>query len=156
MAKTFLIVIVALFSVFMVAANKREYAREWTAREYLAVCYKESNNGADKRDGDNGKAIGPYQIWQVYWTDAVQFDSTIGGTYEDCRKREYAEKIIRAYMKRYAPANASFRDMVMIHNGGPTILKRKNSDAYKRASKYADIVMRNLASIERGETPTNK
>ena len=33
--------------------------------------------------GDNGKAIGPFQIHRVYWQDAVEHDPSIGGTYAD-------------------------------------------------------------------------
>jgi hypothetical protein len=33
--------------------------------------------------GDNGKAIGSFQIWRTYWQDAVEHDKTIGGKYED-------------------------------------------------------------------------
>lgn len=83
------------------------------------------NKGQDAV-GDAGKALGPYQIWKVYWKDATEFDKSIGGTYEDVKKKEYAEKVMLAYWRRYCP-NA-YRDpsklnnleiMARIHNGGP-------------------------------------
>jgi len=71
-----------------------------------------------KATGDNGKAIGPYQIHYVYWKDAVDFDRTIGGQYSDCRNVAYAEKIVLTYLRRYAP-NWNAETLSRIHNGGP-------------------------------------
>ena len=77
--------------------------------------------------GDNGRAIGPFQIHRVYWQDAVEH-SGIGGTYADCRNEEYARKVVRAYMARYAPKDASDEVFARIHNGGP---KGHNKSATK-------------------------
>lgn len=73
--------------------------------------------------GDGGRAIGVYQIWNVYWRDAVEF-SGIGGVYGDCRDPAYADVIVRAYMDRYAVPRRLGRyptqeDIARIHNGGP-------------------------------------
>ena len=68
--------------------------------------------------GDDGKAIGPFQIHYVYWKDAVDFDSSIGGKYSDCKDEAYAKKIIVAYWTRYAP-NWSDETLSRVHNGGP-------------------------------------
>lgn len=32
----------------------------------------------------------------------LEFDPTIGGKYEDCFDRQYSERVVVAYMKRYA------------------------------------------------------
>lgn len=69
--------------------------------------------------GDNGRAIGPMQIHRVYWQDAVEHDPSIGGSYSDCRDPQYARRIVRAYMDRYAPRGASDETLARIHNGGP-------------------------------------
>jgi len=104
-----------------------------------AMCAVESNCDGSKV-GDGGKAIGPYQIWEIYWTDAVKFDPSIGGNYEDCVGKEYSEKIILAYWQRYANEKRLGRpvtnqDRAKIHNGGPNALKakgkkKKNLDTY--------------------------
>jgi hypothetical protein len=81
----------------------------------------EPNNG-DGAIGDEGKALGPYQIWRVYWTDAVQHDKTIKGTYEDCGKSEYSRKVVKAYLRRYGKSfieNKEWENLARIHNGGP-------------------------------------
>ena len=52
--------------------------------------------------GDGGKALGGYQIHKEFWIDAVAYDKTIGGSYGDVTNKEYAEKVITAYLNRYA------------------------------------------------------
>lgn len=83
-----------------------------------AIASVESNNNPNAI-GDNGKAIGIYQIHRAYWQDAVDHDPSIGGEYKDCFNPEYARRIVIAYMDRYAPANASDETLARIHNGGP-------------------------------------
>ena len=77
------------------------------------------SGGDDAAVGDNGKAIGAYQIWYAYWKDAHDFDKTLGGSYKDCYDPEYARRVVIAYMTRYAPKNASAQHLARIHNGGP-------------------------------------
>lgn len=94
----------------------------------------ESGGHPDPRNaiGDNGRAIGPYQIHREYWHDAIQYRPSIGGSYEDCKDARYAEQIILAYWDRYATkaiqAHARFHTMnnmaiaeilARVHNGGP-------------------------------------
>jgi hypothetical protein len=87
-----------------------------------AIRTVESNNNPDAV-GDNGNAIGIYQIWRSYHKDAVEFDS-IGGRYSDCFNPAYADRVVRAYMRRYATERrlgrpVSQQDIARIHNGGP-------------------------------------
>jgi hypothetical protein len=74
-------------------------------------------------DGDGGRAIGPYQIAAPYWMDAAEQDlSLFEGEWFDCRDREYAERVIGAYMERYCPEAWAAGDAEIIartHNGGP-------------------------------------
>ena len=99
-----------------------------------AICQVESNCNSTAV-GDNGNAIGAYQIWYDYWYDAVEYDSSIGGKYEDCYDNEYSEKIINAYWKRYANEKRLGRkvtdeDRARIHNGGPNGYKKKATVEY--------------------------
>ena len=91
----------------------------YTVDQLLDAMYTVESSRGKITVGDNGKAIGPYQIWREYWKDAVEFDKTIGGKYEDCMNKAYAEKIVRAYWKRYAPKGAKIEQLARIHNGGP-------------------------------------
>lgn len=72
--------------------------------------------------GDNGKALGPYQIWVVYWKDAIEFEPAIGGKYGDCAQAEYSRKIMMAYFRRYGRSFLEAKDwesLARMHNGGP-------------------------------------
>lgn len=95
--------------------------RVWAGvdEKFLAAVRQVESSGKDNLVGDNGAAIGPYQIHKAYWKDAVEFDKSIGGKYEDCFNHEYAKKVVKAYLRRYAPKDASYETLARIHNGGP-------------------------------------
>jgi len=87
-----------------------------------AIRVVESGGRDDCPDGDDGRSIGPFQIQRAYWTDALAFDRSLGGSYEDCRRRGYAEDVVEAYMRRHVPAAWRAADAEVIartHNGGP-------------------------------------
>jgi hypothetical protein len=88
--------------------------------------------------GDSGKAYGPYQIWEVYHQDAVEYDKSLTGKWEDClRDKEYSEKVVKAYIKRYLPKNGSMEDAARIHNGGPKGYKKSKTLEYlKKFRKF--------------------
>jgi len=111
-----------------------------TSNTFLdAICKVESNCNPSAV-GDNGNAIGAYQIWKSYWKDAIEHDPSIGGVYEDCLNKTYSEKIVRAYMDRYATERRLGRpvtdeDRARMHNGGPRAVwatgkKKQNLDIY--------------------------
>jgi len=104
-------------------------------RSLFSAIRSVESGGNDNAVGDGGKAIGPYQIWKIYWKDAIEFDPSIGGKYEDCFNREYAEKIVDAYMRRYATKHRlghepTWEDMARIHNGGPNGYKKESTKGY--------------------------
>lgn len=99
---------------------------------------KVESNGNDSAVGDNGKAIGGYQIWEVYWRDAVEYDPSIGGKYSDCKTRAYAERVVVAYINRYAPEGANYETLVRIHNGGPK--GHKKTDTIKYWNKVKKVL----------------
>ena len=77
--------------------------------------------------GDRGRAIGPYQIWNIYWTDAA----VPGRRYSEClRDKELSEQVVCRYMERYARSSlrrlqagvgtlSDVERVARIHNGGP-------------------------------------
>jgi len=111
-----------------------------TASLLRAMRIVESGGNDDGAVGDGGMAIGAYQIWKVYWKDALEYDPSIGGVYKDCFNRAYSERVIRAYWARYATKKRlgripTLEDRARIHNGGPNALKatgnkKKNLDRY--------------------------
>jgi hypothetical protein len=127
-----LLLVAASISVIVCSAN----AAPPSERLLDAIATVESGNNPNVV-GDGGKAIGVFQIWRVYWQDAVQHDPSIGGCYEDCRDPEYARRIVIAYMDRYAPANASDETLARIHNGGPRGHKKAATTKYWNKVKKA-------------------
>lgn len=125
--------------LFLVAAVVLVLApRAWAGvdEKFLAALRQVESSGNDKSVGDKGKAIGPYQIHWAYWKDATDFDKSIGGTYKDCFNHEYAKKVVKAYLRRYAPKDASYETLARIHNGGANIMKRQNTKAWHNTTKY--------------------
>ena len=101
--------------------------------DFLTALHKQEASGRmNPPDGDDGHAIGPFQIWQDYWKDAVQYDKNLKGTYQDCRKFEYAKRVVTAYMNRYAKEairKGDYEALARLHNGGPSWNKRPRSIA---------------------------
>ena len=101
--------------------------------------------------GDNGNALGSYQIWRPYWTDAVERNPSlkVGGFERVLKDKAHSEKIVRAYMardnkealRRLEGGRGSMADVLRtarIHNGGP---KGYRKDA---TLKYAEKVRKVL------------
>ncbi len=83
--------------------------------------------------GDNGLAVGPLQIHRVCWQDAVEYDKSIGGTYEDCKSYSYSVKIFTAYLNRYGKQfiqTNNYEYLSRIWNGGPNGYKKKATVGY--------------------------
>jgi len=78
--------------------------------------------------GDNGAAIGKYQIHNSYWKD-----SGVKGKYEDCHNDAYSREVIKAYWKRYCPEAFNTVDAKVLsktHNGGPAGYKKTATIGY--------------------------
>ena len=69
--------------------------------------------------GDGGRALGPYQIHYGYWLDATERDPALRALgYQSVRDQAIAERVVLAYLTRYAPS-WDLRTCARIHNGGP-------------------------------------
>jgi hypothetical protein len=98
----------------------------------------------DRAVGDGGKALGAYQIWRVYWVDACEYDPSLRAHgYQAVTDREYAERVVIAYLSRYA-RDWSIDTIARIHNGGPAgaTKRRKATDGYaeKAAKAWEEAV----------------
>jgi hypothetical protein len=89
--------------------------------------------------GDNGKALGPYQIHRVYWEDVAD---KVGGKYSDVTNKAYAERVVNAYLNKYAPKAVAAKDyetLARIHNGGPRGATKPSTLGYwKKVQKAID------------------
>ncbi len=78
--------------------------------------------------GDGGKALGPFQIHEVYWQD-----SRVTGHYSQCADYDYAVKVVTAYLNRYGKDyidKSDWEKLARIHNGGPKGHTKKATEAY--------------------------
>lgn len=98
-----------------------------------AIHRVEASGQMNPQDGDNGRAIGPFQIHEPYWAEALSFDPSLGGTYQDCRNYNYAKRVVLAYLKGYG-RKAGVLDnpiaLARIHNGGPRGHLRSGTKSY--------------------------
>ena len=88
--------------------------------------------------GDKGKALGPYQIWNIYWQDAA----VPGREYREVlHDKKLSELVVERYMQRYARESlrrlqrgtGTLKDVEVvarIHNGGPKGHRRKSTLGY--------------------------
>ena len=91
----------------------------------------------DRAIGDKGKALGAYQIHRSYWIDATEKDATLRALgYESVTNREIAERVVIAYLTRYAP-DWKLETVARIHNGGPRGHKKESTLDYARKVRAA-------------------
>lgn len=90
--------------------------------------------------GDNGKALGPFQIHEQYWRD-----SGVQGSYGQCANYDYAAEVVRCYLRRYAQRaylTSDWETCARVHNGGP------RGYAHDKTKKYWGRVKRVLTRYQ--------
>lgn len=108
--------------------------------------------------GDGGRSIGPFQIMEGYYNDAVEFNPSLsdgGRTYANVMgvgSIEYSMEVMQSYMNRYATESRlghipTDSDIAQIHNGGPDGYKNPNTEV------YAERVLSNLQWQKRQSEP---
>ena len=99
------------------------------------------SNGNERAIGDNGKAVGAFQIHKIYVDDVNSFSSE-KFTYEDRNDKEKSQKIVKLYLEHYGKnyekktgKKATNEVLARIHNGGP---KGHNKEATKNYWKKVE------------------
>lgn len=84
--------------------------------------------------GDGGDAIGPMQIHEACFKDAIAYDKSLSThSYRECLTDiALSKRVCIAYIKRYLPKGGSAGDAARIWNSGPKGYRKKNSLAYLR------------------------
>jgi len=104
--------------------------------DYLhAIHMVETGGRTGPIQGDNGKALGPFQIHYSYWKD-----SGVPGKYSECSDYYYSVLVVSAYAQRHEPRAVEQHDyetLARLHNGGPAWRAHKeNTDAYWARVKH--------------------
>lgn len=84
--------------------------------------------------GDNGDALGPFQIHYEYWAD-----TGIHGKYEYCTNMDYSVRVINTYLNKYAAkyiSNNDFESLARIHHGGPNGANKRYTLKYWYKVRY--------------------
>lgn len=129
---------------------RRFTAAHPTAIALDVVWYLESSRTMHPKDGDHGKAIGPYQIWYVYWLDATHvrvkpkggkpyWKRVHPGEYADCRRFDYAQRVVCWSWEKHNAAALSAGNLEVLirsHNGGPQYSRGKTEGYWQRAVAY--------------------
>lgn len=110
--------LLSLILLFPQTVNAGEVSNS-TLDKIIPALVRVESKGDPKAVGDGGRAIGILQIHRCYWKDAVEFDKTLGGKYEDCFNPDYARRVVRAYLRRYGSSDSTLEQLARIHNGGP-------------------------------------
>jgi hypothetical protein len=107
------------------------------ANLFGAIRHVETGGALRTPAGDSGAAIGPYQIHRSYWVDAKMPD----GTYQDCRDRRYAERVMLRYWRRWCPqalVAGDWRALANVHHlGGPAARRGEWDAEYLRRVREA-------------------
>ena len=94
-----------------------------------AIAQVESNNDP-LAVGDDGSAIGVYQIHRAYWHDGTRLLG-VNWRYEEAFDAQKARCVVKAYLRHYGRGK-SLMDMARIHNGGPKGHRKKSTLSYAR------------------------
>ena len=80
--------------------------------------------------GDDGRAVGAYQIHERYWTD-VRRILKVDWPYADAKDPVKARAAVRAYVQRYAQRYGQRPSVwARVHNGGPRGPLKGNTQKY--------------------------
>lgn len=99
-----------------------------------AIAVVESGNNANAI-GDGGKAVGVYQLWEVYVKDVNRFAHTTY-TSKDRYNPVKSREITQLYITHYG-AGKSIEAQARIHNGGPKGHKKAATLKYWRKIQKA-------------------
>lgn len=111
---------------------------------YEAIAYVESR-GIDCAVGDNGRAVGRYQLHKIYVDDVNRIAKT-NYTYTDRLDAEKSLSMVKIYLdyygKRYTRLTGKpVTDEVKarIHNGGPDGFRKQSTSGYWEKVKEAMV-----------------
>lgn len=130
-------VITIFATLITIIANAAEPINHRSSMSYLleAISWVESKHNPEAV-GDNGRAIGAYQIHKEYVDDVNRIYGT-GFTYEDRKDPEKSKRMVRLYLRYYGARYEQITGkkvtvdiLARIHNGGPNGWKKRATIDY--------------------------
>ena len=109
---------------------------------YHALRHVECGDVQNPPLGDNGAALGVYQIHRSYWLDARM----PYGRYEDCRDRAYSEDVMAHYWARWCPqalVEVAWGILANTHHIGGPAARRGEWDA-----EYVERVRTEMETLQ--------
>ena len=109
--------------------------------------------------GDDGKALGIFQIWESYYKDAKGFSiqkrdkyNLKDTQYKDVLSHAVAYRVVLAYFERYEPKaliNNDFETLARLHNSGPNWRNKKylTNNYWKKVKSFFPTVKDKLFSF---------
>lgn len=92
---------------------------------FLKILSKIESNNNPRAIGDNGRAIGIYQIHKNYFLDAQEVNKELKKyKYENCFDKEVSKKVVYSYIMRYEP-KGDLEAWARLHNSGPNWRNKK-------------------------------
>lgn len=135
--KNIIVLMIGIVAVFpMTTMGKERKVVEVSEALILAIAKVESNNNSFAI-GDNGKAVGKFQIWIDVVKDINRIDGQISFTYKDrfcpIKSRAILVRYLWYYGTRYQKITGKVPDdevLARIWNGGPNGYKRSTTLPY--------------------------
>jgi hypothetical protein len=127
--------LVAACLLFVPSIGMNAVGFDWD--RFLTALQSVESGGVKNPDlavGDNGKALGRYQLHKIYVDDAVGYDKTLRGTYKEIATHPIdSGRAVMAYLSRYRQADINsnnVENLARCHNGGPNGHKKKATEKY--------------------------
>ena len=90
--------------------------------KFFRALAKAESGGLSYPSATNDGRIGLYRISYEYWKEAVEFDSELKGTFDDCASEVYARKVVNAYLRKHAASaleHKTYEVLAKTHKFGP-------------------------------------
>ena len=131
--KIFLVLTIILLLLGLASCS----GAELPAKFIKAIHQVEASGRLGAIIGDNGRALGPFQIHKSYF-----IDSCVKGNYTNCADYQFSVCVVTGYLNRWClPAirKNNYETMARIHNGGPMGAFKSHTITYwKRVKKELD------------------
>jgi len=101
----------------------------------LAAIEQVESGGDSSAVGDNGNAIGSFQLWKIYVRDVNRILGENRYTYADRLSRSKSREMVKVYIWHYCTRKRlkrepTLEDMARIHVGGPNGYKKACTKKY--------------------------